>query len=275
MHAGRRLFGDAAPLLRHVVPALRIFRMHLLQQCLDDGLFLRLRLAVDEALVAVFVLKTLMDQQGHVAAIVDYQLRPLATLMPQRLVRAPPILLQRLALPGKHRHTTCCNSSSRMVLRAEDVAARPAHSSAQLHQRLDQHRRLDSHVQRAGNAHALQRLARGALPPDGHQSRHLLLGDRDLFASPLRQANVRNFVVFRRRHGCCCHLASPQFLWISSNESGQILHSKNTSPRHPTHHRRTHCGYQPFSLPGSTKHSSTDTTVSPAIANSPAAKLCV
>ena len=47
-----------------------------------------------------------------------------------------------------------------VILRREDVAARPAHFGAQVDQRLDQHRGLNGHVQRAGDAHALQRLFR-------------------------------------------------------------------------------------------------------------------
>ena len=47
-----------------------------------------------------------------------------------------------------------------VVLRREDVARCPAHVGAERLQRLDQHRGLDRHVQRAGDARALQRLLR-------------------------------------------------------------------------------------------------------------------
>jgi hypothetical protein len=46
-----------------------------------------------------------------------------------------------------------------VVLRREDVARGPAHVGAELLQRLDEHRGLDRHVQRAGDAHAGERLA--------------------------------------------------------------------------------------------------------------------
>jgi hypothetical protein len=51
-------------------------------------------------------------------------------------------------------------------------------------QRLDQHGRLDGHVQRAGDARALQRLALGELFADGHQAGHLGFGDADFLAAP-------------------------------------------------------------------------------------------
>jgi hypothetical protein len=45
-----------------------------------------------------------------------------------------------------------------MILRREDVAARPAHFGAELDQGFDQHGGLDRHVQRTGDPRALQRL---------------------------------------------------------------------------------------------------------------------
>ncbi len=61
-----------------------------------------------------------------------------------------------------------------VVLGGEDVAAAPAHLGAERRERLDQHGRLDRHVQRAGDARALQRLRVGVLArgsPSGRASR--------------------------------------------------------------------------------------------------------
>ena len=76
MHAGGGLFGDAAPVLHHVVPALGIFGVDLLQQILDDLLFVAAGGRVDPV-AAVFELIAFVDEQGGVAAIVDDELRPL------------------------------------------------------------------------------------------------------------------------------------------------------------------------------------------------------
>ena len=72
--------------------------------------------------------------------------------------RVVPVFLERLALEGEDRGAAGGDRRGRVVLRGEDVAARPAHLGAQRLQRLDQHGRLDRHVQRAGDARAFQRL---------------------------------------------------------------------------------------------------------------------
>ena len=187
----------------------RVFGKHLLQQVLDHLLFVVAGRRIHPA-VAIFQLIALVDQQRHIAAIVHHQLRPLAALLGQSLVRAPPVFFQRLALPGEHRHSSRRNRRSRMVLRGENVATRPANFRAQAHQRLDQHRRLNRHVQRARHTHSGQRLPCRVLVPDRHQARHLLLGDGDLLAAPVGQRHVGHFVLqighFQRR---TCHANSP------------------------------------------------------------------
>jgi hypothetical protein len=74
---------------------------------------------------------------------------------------------------------------------------------------LDQDRGLDRHVQRAGDARALERLRLGVLPADRHQRGHLGLGDRDLLAAPVRQFQVGDLVVGEFRVGCV-HIRSPE-----------------------------------------------------------------
>ena len=58
-------------------------------------------------------------------------------------------------------------------------------------QRLDEHGGLDGHVQRAGDAHALERLLRAVFVADGHQAGHFLLGDVDLLAARFGEAKCR------------------------------------------------------------------------------------
>ena len=86
---------------------------------------------------------------------------------------------------------------------------------AQVDQRLDQHRGLDGHVQRAGDAHALQRLAGRVLLADGHQAGHFVLGDGDFLAAPLGQAHVGDFVVGSDgSERCGAHLVSFRNLYL-------------------------------------------------------------
>ena len=82
-----------------------------------------------------------------------------------------------------------------MVLGREDVAGGPANVGAERLQRLDQHRRLDRHVQRAGDARALQRLVLAEFLAAGHQARHFGLGDLDFLAAPVGERDVRDDVV--------------------------------------------------------------------------------
>ena len=49
-------------------------------------------------------LDTLVHQQRRIPAIVDDLGRAAAVGPLERLARAPPVLLERLALPGEHRH---------------------------------------------------------------------------------------------------------------------------------------------------------------------------
>jgi hypothetical protein len=87
-----------------------------------------------------------------------------------------PIVGQALALDREHRDAGGGDGGGGVVLGREDVAGRPADFGAQRLQRFDQHRGLDRHVQRTGDARALQRLAR-AVFAQRHQARHLGFGD--------------------------------------------------------------------------------------------------
>ena len=64
---------------------------------------------------------------------------------------------------------------------------------AEIDQRLDQDGGLNGHVQRAGDAHAGQRLVLGVLAADRHQAGHFVLGDGDFLAAPFGQREVGDF----------------------------------------------------------------------------------
>ena len=106
----------------------------------------------------------------------------------------------------------------RVVLGGEDVARRPADLGAQRDQGLDQHRGLHGHVQRAGDAGALQRLHLGVFAAQRHQAGHLVLGQIEFLAAELRQRQVGDLEIdavtnvggqrlFGRRHGVLILLA--------------------------------------------------------------------
>ena len=147
-------------------------------------------------------LVALVDEQRRVAAVVDDEIRTAAVRPDQRLVRAPPVLGQRLALPGEDRDAARlgCGAAAAgsadgdggrgVVLGREDVARDPAHVGAERGQRLDEHRGLDGHVQAAHDLRAGEGLPAGVLAPDGHQARHLLFGEADFVTAMLGEPEV-------------------------------------------------------------------------------------
>jgi hypothetical protein len=82
-----------------------------------------------------------------------------------------------------------------VILRREDVAGRPADFGAQRDQRLDQHGGLDRHVQRAGDARALQGLRGAEFGAQSHQAGHFGFGDGDFGAAKIGQAEVGDHIV--------------------------------------------------------------------------------
>ena len=89
-----------------------------------------------------------------------------------------------------------------VVLRRIDVARGPAHVGAQRLQRLDEHAGLDGHVQRAGDARALQRLPRPVFLADRHEAGHLGLGHVEFLAAPVGEPDILDDVILG-------HLALP------------------------------------------------------------------
>ena len=100
-----------------------------------------------------------MDEQRGVAAIVEDHVRRAAVGPFENAVGVVPIIFEALAFDGEDRRAGGGDRGRRMVLRRVDVAGGPAHVGAERLQGLDQHSGLDRHVQRAGDARALQAAA--------------------------------------------------------------------------------------------------------------------
>ena len=202
MHARGGLFRDALDRLGELGEiALRLFLQLLLEQREEDFLFFRARL-VEEGGVALLGAQAQMDVHRCVAAVVEDHVRVAAAVPVEQLGGVVPVVLQRLALDGEHRDAGRGDRSRGVILRRIDVAGHPADVGAQRLQRLDQHGRLDGHVQRAGDARALQRLLGAVLLARRHQAGHLGFGERDFLAAEIGEADVLNDIV--------CH-------WMSLN----------------------------------------------------------
>src|SRR5262249_36802501 len=210
VHARGGLLAHAAHALGDIGPAARARAQLAAQQLQDDAPLLAVLVGIEVGHAArALELDTLVDQQRRIAAVVDDQIRAAAVRPAQRLGGAPPVVLERLALPGEHGHAFGLlrpalranrDRGGRLILRREDVAAHPAHVGAELDQSLDQHRRLHGHVQAAHDARAAQRLAAAEAIAHRHQAGHLVLGEPDLAATIVRQTDVRDLVAGRLVH---------------------------------------------------------------------------
>jgi hypothetical protein len=139
-----------------------------------------------------------MDEEGRIAAVVEDHVGRAAVAPLEELAGELPILLEALALVGEDRDAGRRDRRRGVVLGRVDVAGDPADVGAEADKRLDQHRGLDRHVERAGDAGAFQGLLCRVFLAHGHEARHLGLGERDLLATPLGEADVLDVVVVLR-----------------------------------------------------------------------------
>ncbi len=182
VHAGRRFF-------RHTLDRVadgRIEARLFLEVALHDGIqrFFFLIGRMIEKRRVLFGLGAQHAEQGGVAAVVEDQVGVTAIMPFEDLVGVVPVFRQGFALDGKHRRAALGNRRGGVILGREDIARRPAHFGAQGLQGFDQHARLDGHVQRAGDARALQRLVLAEFLARRHQAGHFALGDFQFLAAP-------------------------------------------------------------------------------------------
>ena len=164
----------------------------------------------------LLVLDALVQQHRGVAAVVEDHVRAvvlgaIGSVRPgHHLVGAPPVLLERLALPGEHRDTLRVvggavgaddDRCGGVILGGEDVAAGPTDLGAEFDERLDQHGGLDRHVQRPGDTSAGERLGRAVLLAQGHEAGHLVFGEDHLLAAERGEREIGDAEVLAGR-GC-------------------------------------------------------------------------
>ena len=142
-------------------------------------------------------LLSLVDEEGHVSAIVDNEVGSVAlaiVLGPGEGVEgALPVLLEGLALPGEDGSGLIAgNGGSGVVLGGEDVARAPADVTAEGLESLDKDSGLDGHVQRSGDAGVLEVVV-VVLLAARHEARHLDLGNVNLLATEVGKGDVSDW----------------------------------------------------------------------------------
>src|SRR6266540_1984556 len=189
VNAGGGLLGDALPFADDGVEPAGAFAAAFLEEILDDGDFLVVARGVDPV-VAILHVMALVEEERGIAAVIDDELRAFHAGMGEGVEGELPVLLEGLALDGEDRGARLGDGGGGVVLGAEDVAAGPADGGAEFLERLDEHGGLDGHVERAGDAHAGQRLSGTIFLADGHEAGHLVLGNLDGLAAPLVEGKV-------------------------------------------------------------------------------------
>ena len=198
MNAGSGLLADSAPVLDDVTEPAGPFFGAAFEKFLDDFLFVAAAGRVDPV-AALLHFVALMQEQRSITAIINDELGPFVAGVSQGRQGIIPIFFERLAFEGKHRDTGPGNCRRGVILRAENIATGPAHRRPEFDESVDQHRRLDRHVQRTGDAHAVQRLLRAVFLPNCHQAGHFLLGHRNFFSTPLGEADISYFIILATR----------------------------------------------------------------------------
>ena len=146
----------------------------------------------------------LVDEQRGVAAVVEDHVRALAAGPGEDLLGAPPVLLERLALPGEDRDalrvlggavgptTTAAAASSWVEKMLQEAQRTSAPSAVSVSMSTAVCTVMCSEP-------AMRAPVSGWLSPNslaqGHQAGHLVLGEADLVAAGLGEAQVGNLVV--------------------------------------------------------------------------------
>ncbi len=193
VHARGRLLGDALQIVANLGVETRVAREPLLDRG-EERLFLLVGRIVEHRRVRLG-LGPEDDHHRGIAAVVENEVGGLPARPFEDAVYVVPILLERLALDGEDGRARRGDGGGGVVLGREDVAGGPADLGAQRLEGLDQDRGLDGHMQAAGDAGALERLARAVLLAHGHEARHLGLGDGDFLAAPVGEPDILDVVV--------------------------------------------------------------------------------
>src|ERR1043165_3147972 len=194
MHTGSGFFADTFPLFDRLGEPTGALFGAAFEQLFNDVFFVAGAGAVDPIAAALHFV-AFVEQESGVAAVVHDELGAFVAGVGQGRQGEVPVLFERLAFEGEYRDAGLGNGGGGLVLGAEDVAACPANGGAEFGESFDEHGRFDGHVQRTGDAHAVEGFARAMLFAHSHQAGHFLLGDGDFFATPVSEGEVFDLII--------------------------------------------------------------------------------
>ena len=188
VHTSGGLFGDTDDVGGHGLEDLLAARNNLVEQIQDDAVLFGVGGVRCRHDAGNLEFTALVDEEGGVATVVQDHVGAGVSGPAEQLLGAPPVLLQRLTLPGEDGSSLGVvdgavrsddHGRSRVVLGREDVAADPTDVGTEGHEGLDEDGSLDGHVEGTGNAGTLQGLAGTELGAHGHEARHFVFGQLD------------------------------------------------------------------------------------------------
>ena len=204
MHAGSGFFGNALQGFAGAGPLLGILFENLLAGGEEHAPFFAVGSGVEFGnLAGVFEFGTAGHEHGSVAAVIHDEVRSLAVGPHEGAGGVFPIFFEGFALPGEHGHALRIvdgavlahhDGGGSVVLRAEDVAADPAHVGTEVGKRFNENSGLHGHVEAAHDAGASERLLAGVFLAESHQARHFGFGEVEFLAAFDRKVDILNFV---------------------------------------------------------------------------------
>ena len=207
LHPGRGLLGHAPDPGQGAGIKIRVPGQRLPDRGKQTGLFLRAGAGQRPGVLLGLLAKR--QQMCGVAAVIQDHIRRAAIGPAHDAMRVIPVFAQALALAGEHRDALLGDRGGGVVLRGKDIAGGPAHLCAQCAEGLDEHGGLDGHMQGAGDAGALEGLLLAVFLADGHEARHLGLGDADFLVAPCGQREVGDAIIRGDGSSGYAHYVSP------------------------------------------------------------------
>ena len=168
MHAGRGFFGNAAESFAGAGPLLRVLLENLFAGGEEHAPFFAVGCGVEFGhLAGVFEFGAAGHEHGSIATVIHDEVGSLAVGPHEGAGGVFPIFFEGFALPGEHGHALRVfydalladhDGGGSVVLRAEDVAADPAHVGTEVHERFNQDGGLHGHVEATHDARPCERL---------------------------------------------------------------------------------------------------------------------